>query len=48
MDKLKELMHNKFKALDEYEFEYVTERDINNLVKEMVEVNENEMPDMWK
>lgn len=29
-------MHNKFKALDEYEFEYITERDINNLLKEMV------------
>lgn len=29
-------MHNKFKALDEYEFEYITERDIDNLAKEMV------------
>lgn len=28
-------MHNKFKDLDEYEFEYITERDIDNLVKEM-------------
>lgn len=27
-------MHNKFKALDEYEFEYITERDIDNLLKE--------------
>ena len=35
-EKLKEFMHNKFKALDEYEFEYITERDIDNLVKEMV------------
>ena len=34
-EKLKEFMHNKFKALDEYEFEYITERDINNLLKEM-------------
>ena len=34
--RLKEFMHNKFKALDEYEFEYITERDIDNLVKEMV------------
>lgn len=35
-EKAKEFMHNKFKALDEYEFEYITERDIDNLVKEMV------------
>lgn len=35
-EKLKEFMHNKFKALDEYEFEYITERDINNLAKELV------------
>ena len=35
-EKLKEFMHNKFKALDEYEFEYITERDINNLLKEML------------
>ena len=34
--RLKEFMHNKFKDLDEYEFEYITERDIDNLVKEMV------------
>ena len=34
--RLKEFMHNKFKALDEYEFEYITERDIDNLLKEMV------------
>ena len=34
-ESLKELMHNKFKSLDEYEFEYVTERDINNLLKEV-------------
>lgn len=33
-EKLKEFMHNKFKALDEYEFEYITERDIDNLLKE--------------
>ena len=32
--RLKEFMHNKFKALDEYEFEYITERDIDNFVKE--------------
>ena len=32
--RLKEFMHNKFKALDEYEFEYITERDIDNLLKE--------------
>ena len=32
-EKLKEFMHNKFKDLDEYEFEYITERDINNLLK---------------
>ena len=31
---LKEFMHNKFKALDEYEFEYITERDLDNLLKE--------------
>ena len=31
---LKEFMHNKFKDLDEYEFEYITERDIDNLLKE--------------
>ena len=35
-EKLKEFMHNKFKALDEYEFEYISERDIDNLAKEMV------------
>ena len=35
-ERLKEFMHNKFKALDEYEFEYITERDIDNLVKERV------------
>ena len=35
-EKIKEFMHNKFKALDEYEFEYITERDIDNLVKETV------------
>ena len=35
-EKLKEFMHNKFKDLDEYEFEYITERDIDNFVKEMV------------
>ena len=33
-EKLKEFMHNKFKDLDEYEFEYITERDIDNLLKE--------------
>ena len=38
-ERLKEFMHNKFKALDEYEFEYITERDINNFVKEMVGEN---------
>ena len=35
-EKVKEFMHNKFKALDGYEFEYITESDIYNLVKEMV------------
>lgn len=35
-ERLKEFMHNKFKALDEYEFEYITERDIDNLLKELV------------
>ena len=35
-ERIKEFMHNKFKALDEYEFEYITERDIDDLVKEMV------------
>lgn len=39
-ERLKEFMHNKFKALDEYEFEYITERDINNLVKEITEDSE--------
>lgn len=34
-ERVKEFMHNKFKALDEYEFEYITERDINNLLKEI-------------
>ena len=34
-EKLKEFMHNKFKDLDEYEFEYITERDIDNIVKEL-------------
>ena len=38
-ERLKEFMHNKFKDLDEYEFEYITERDINNFVKEMVGEN---------
>lgn len=38
-ERIKEFMHNKFKALDEYEFEYITERDIDNLVKEMVGEN---------
>lgn len=33
-ERIKEFMHNKFKALDEYEFEYITERDIDNIVKE--------------
>ena len=33
-EKVKEFMHNKFKDLDEYEFEYITERDIDNLLKE--------------
>lgn len=32
--RLKEFMHSKFKDLDEYEFEYITERDIDNLLKE--------------
>ena len=32
-ERIKEFMHNKFKALDEYEFEYITERDIDNLAK---------------
>lgn len=36
VEKLKEFMNNKFKDLDEYEFEYITERDINNLLKETV------------
>ena len=36
VEKAKEFMHNKFKALDEYEFEYITERDIDNLLKELV------------
>ena len=35
-EKAKEFMHNKFKALDEYEFEYITERDIDNLIKEII------------
>ena len=35
-EKLKEFMHNKFKDLDEYEFEYITERDIDNFCKEIV------------
>ena len=35
-ERLKEFMHTKFKDLDAYEFEYVTENDIDNLVKEMV------------
>lgn len=34
VERIKEFMRNKFKALDEYEFEYITERDIDNLVKE--------------
>ena len=39
--RVKEFMHNKFKALDEYEFEYITERDIDNFAKEM-EGDDNE------
>ena len=39
VEKLKKNMHNKFKDLDEYEFEYITERDIDNLVKEIVGEN---------
>lgn len=35
-EKAKEFMHNKFKVLDEYEFEYITESDIDNFLKEMV------------
>lgn len=35
-ERLKEFMHNKFKDLDEYEFEYITERDIDNFCKEIV------------
>ena len=35
-ERLKEFMHNKFKDLDEYEFEYVTARDIDNLLKELI------------
>ena len=38
-ERLKEFVHNKFKTLDEYEFEYITERDIDNIVKEMVGEN---------
>ena len=38
-ERLKEFMHNKFKALDEYEFEYITERDITKFVKEVVGEN---------
>lgn len=38
-ERVKEFMHNKFKALDEYEFEYITERDIDDLLKEMVGEN---------
>lgn len=34
-ERVKEFMHNKFKTLDEYEFEYITERDIDNLLKEI-------------
>ena len=34
--RLKEFMHNKFKDLDEYEFECITESDIDNFLKEMV------------
>lgn len=42
-ERIKEFMHNKFKALDEYEFEYITERDIDNLVKETVGDDNAEM-----
>lgn len=35
-ERLKEFMHNKFKTLDEYEFEYITESDIDNLIKEII------------
>lgn len=38
-ERVKEFMHNKFKTLDEYEFEYITESDIDNLLKEMVGEN---------
>lgn len=38
-EKFKEFMHNKFRALDEYEFKYVTERDINNFIKERLGEN---------
>ena len=38
-ERVKEFMHNKFKTLDEYEFEYITESDIGNLLKEMVGEN---------
>ena len=34
LENLIEYMHNKFKNLDQYEFEYITERDINDFLKE--------------
>ena len=36
---LKKFMHNKFKDLDEYEFEYITERDIDSFLKTVDESN---------
>lgn len=33
LEDLKKYMHNKFKDLDEYEFEYITERDIDSFLK---------------
>lgn len=40
VERIKEFMHNKFKDLDEYEFEYITERDIDNIVEEAEKVLE--------
>lgn len=47
-ERLKEKCYEDFQETYEMLSPYVTDDDIDNLVKEMTEVNENEMPDMRK
>ena len=47
-ERLKEKCYEDFQETYEMLSPYVTDDDIDNLVKEMTEVNGNEMPDMRK